>query len=200
MTAACSTTTNGTNSMAHIIGIAYCSQLVDFSFETIDEILSVSQRNNLDAGLTGALIYDNKTFLQWLEGSPSEIRAVFERIVGDLRHTNIKLLSVRTLESRLFPDWTMTAAVTQGQTLRGFKLVPHLSLAEFNPAQWSEEDSICFINALSDYLTHLPASKSEPIMNPVVPDRNPVDPLRRLNESLDYIRQSPCKSLASKSA
>ncbi len=175
--------------MTHIIGIAYCSQLVDFSFDNIDDILSVSQRNNLDAGLTGALIYDNKTFLQWLEGGPSDIKAVFERIVADPRHTNIKLLSVRTLESRLFPDWTMTAAVTQDQTLRGLKLVPHLSLAEFNPAQWSEEDSICFMDALSDYLTHRPAPKSEPAMNPVVPNRNPVDPLKRLNESLDYIHQ-----------
>lgn len=173
--------------MTRLIGIAYCSQLVDFSFENIDEILSVSQRNNLEAGLTGALIYDNKSFLQWLEGGAAEIRAVFERIANDPRHSNVKLLSVRILENRLFPNWTMTAAVAQDQTLRGLTLVPHLSLVEFTPAQWSETDVVCFMDALSDYLTHRPAPKSAPTLSPDMPSQSPTDALRRLEQSLSNI-------------
>lgn len=175
--------------MPSLVGIAYCSQPVNFSFEAVDDILSVSQRNNLGAALTGALIYDNKTFLQWIEGGPSEIRALFERISNDPRHSRIKLLSVRKLENRLFPDWTMTAAVTQDQTLRGLTLVPHLSLADFNPANWSEADVSSFMDALSDYLTRRPAPRSVSVMRPVAPRRPPVNALNHLDQSLVKLGQ-----------
>ncbi len=173
--------------MTDIIGIAYCSKPVGFSFKTVDEILTVSQRNNLQAALTGALVYDNNNYLQWLEGEPLKVRAVVERIFQDDRHTDIKLLTVNKLKGRWFPDWNMTAAVTQDETLRGLKLVPHLSLANFDPQDWSEADIVSFMNALSDYLTRRPAPKSE-----LMPDNGSqrprrVDPLSHLDRRLRNI-------------
>lgn len=174
--------------MTGLVGIAYCSISVDFSFHTMEEILSVSQERNLGAGLTGALVYDNRVFLQWLEGAPSDIRAVFSRISRDPRHTGIKLLSVQELRTRLFPRWSMTAALTQGQTLRGLKLVPHLSLAEFDPAAWSEADVACFMEALGDYLSRRPATpRSEPIAVHVTPRRTVIDALGLLDQGLGRI-------------
>lgn len=174
--------------MTAIVGIAYCSRPEGFSFGKIEEILDTACRNNARAAITGALVYDNHTFLQWLEGGPSDIRAIFKRIARDPRHTDIKLLSVRKLEDRLFPDWSMTAAVTQDQTLRGLKLVPHLSLAQFDPFGWSEADVISFMDALSDYLTRRPAPKSEPVPETVSPRRINNDPLGNLDRHLDRIR------------
>lgn len=168
-----------------MIGIAYCSKPVSFSFGKVDEILAVSRTNNAKAGITGALIYDNRTFLQSLEGEPEDIRAVFNRISRDSRHTGIRLLSVRKQQDRLFPDWSMTAAVTEDQTLRGLKLVPHLSLVRFNPFAWSEEDVSTFMSALSDYLTQRPAPKSEPMTERVSPHRVSNDPVSRLDRHLD---------------
>jgi hypothetical protein len=81
--------------MTDIVGIAYCSKPMSFSFETVDEILAVSRVRNAANGITGALIYDNKTFLQWLEGTSTDVRATWQRISKDDRHTQIKLLSVR---------------------------------------------------------------------------------------------------------
>lgn len=49
--------------MHDLMGIAYCSRPTRFSFDQVDEILQVSQRNNDRDALTGALIYDNTTFL-----------------------------------------------------------------------------------------------------------------------------------------
>jgi hypothetical protein len=158
--------------MTDIVGIAYCSKPMSFSFEKVDAILAVSRVKNAEHGITGALIYDNRTFLQWLEGTSSDVRATWERISKDDRHTEIKLLSVRKLEGRLFPDWSMTAAVTEDQSLRSLKLVPHLSLTRFDPFNWSEADVSLFMESLSDYLTHRPAPKSEPVAK-IVPRRGP---------------------------
>lgn len=170
--------------MANIIGLAYCSKPTGFSFDQVDEILRVSRRNNARDGLTGALIYDNTTFLQWLEGSEDSIRQVFGRISRDSRHSGIRLLTVRKLQDRWFPDWSMTAAVTQDQTLRGLKLVPHISLGGFDPFGWSEEDVTCFMTALSDYLTRRPAPKSEPLPDHVEPRKPARDPMASLDRHL----------------
>ncbi|MEI4197337.1 BLUF domain-containing protein [Roseovarius sp. E0-M6] len=173
--------------MTEIIGTAYCSTPVGFSFKTIDDILKVSQGNNLQAGLTGALVYDNNNYLQWLEGDPLTVRAVVERIFQDDRHTDIKLLTAHKLKGRWFPDWNMTAAVTQGETLRGLKLVPHLSLAAFNPQDWSEADVVSFMSAFSDYLKQRPAPKSELLSENESRRPRRVDPLSHFDRRLRSI-------------
>ncbi|WP_051203161.1 BLUF domain-containing protein [Sediminimonas qiaohouensis] len=173
--------------MTEIVALAYCSRPVDFSFEQTEQILTASRRNNAKAGLTGALIYDNHTFLQWIEGEATEIREVFERISNDPRHTDIKLMLVRKLDDRWFPDWSMTAAVTQDQTLRSLKLVPHLSLSRFDPYGWSEADAISFMDALSDYLNRRPTPKSKGAEEPVTPRAVESNPMTRLDRHLDKL-------------
>lgn len=170
--------------MSELVGFAYCSRSAGFSFSELEEILEVSRRNNTRDGLTGALVYDDKTFLQWLEGGQAEIRDVFERISRDSRHTEIMLLTVRRLEDRWFPDWSMTAAVTEGQTLRGLKLKPHISLAGFAPHAWSETDVTTFMTSLSDYLTRRPAAKSERLQAKVEPRKPVADPMASLDRCL----------------
>jgi len=170
--------------MTGIIALAYCSRPVTFSFDQVDDILAVSRRKNAQAGLTGALIYDNRTFLQWLEGSVGSIREVFARISRDERHTDVTLLTVRRLNGRWFPDWSMTAAVTRDQTLRSLRLKPHLSLNRFDPFGWSDEDAAAFMHALSDYLTRRPAPPSEALSEPVMPEKPAADPLDRLERHL----------------
>ena len=59
--------------VTNLVGIAYCSRPVEFSFEEVENILRVSQEKNAQAAITGALVYDNFTFLQWLEGDPIAI-------------------------------------------------------------------------------------------------------------------------------
>lgn len=173
--------------MQDLVGMAYCSRPTRFSFDQVDEILRVSRHNNDRDQLTGALIYDNTTFLQWLEGGEVEIRRAFGHISRDSRHAEIKLLTVRKLQDRWFPDWSMTAAVTQDQTLRALKLVPHLSLSKFDPHGWSDEDITCFMTALSDYLTRRPAPKSERLQEQVTPRKPPSDPVTNLDRCLRRI-------------
>ena len=74
------------------------------------ELLGEAQRNNERAGLTGALAVNDGWFLQVIEGSPNAINALLRRLAADARHTELEVLSRRTVSGRLFPDWSMVAA------------------------------------------------------------------------------------------
>lgn len=92
--------------------LVYCSRAcVDTaSLQAISEILGISQRNNLRDDLTGALAVNDGWFLQVIEGSPNAINALLRRLAADARHTELEVLSRRTVSGRLFPDWSMVAA------------------------------------------------------------------------------------------
>lgn len=53
-------------------------------------------------GVTGMLLHKNGDFLQIIEGSHSVIRDMYARISADRRHTNIRNISERTIQSREF--------------------------------------------------------------------------------------------------
>lgn len=73
----------------------------------LNEILSVSQRNNQEAGISGALIFNNGFFGQILEGPESAVEDTFERIQNDERHHNVSLLDARPIEELSFKNWSM---------------------------------------------------------------------------------------------
>ena len=86
----------------------YCSQAtVDLSPEELIALLELARVKNQGSGLTGMLLYSNQSFLQMLEGDPAALAATYERIVGDDRHVNLRLLMNSDVSDRLFPDWTM---------------------------------------------------------------------------------------------
>lgn len=62
---------------------------------------------NTAAGLSGALIYIERQFIQVLEGRLEALEHLFERICCDFRHTNVRLIDLVPAEERLFRDWGM---------------------------------------------------------------------------------------------
>jgi hypothetical protein len=92
--------------------LAYCSRSrldgpAAAISEDIQEILHCSRRNNLAAGITGALMFNAGVFAQVLEGDRARVEAIFERIQGDLRHAESTVMEFEPVESRGFPDWSM---------------------------------------------------------------------------------------------
>ncbi len=86
----------------------YCSQATaDFSPDELVALLELARRKNERAGLTGMLLYCSQSFLQMLEGDPSDLEATYEHISADPRHTNLRLLMDTDVPARLFPDWRM---------------------------------------------------------------------------------------------
>lgn len=76
----------------------------------LDHILEASRRNNAEQGITGALLYTDGWFAQVIEGPGSAVETVFEWIVLDDRHTDIRVLYLKAIEERSFASWSMAFA------------------------------------------------------------------------------------------
>ncbi|MGR9074419.1 MAG: BLUF domain-containing protein [Gammaproteobacteria bacterium] len=79
-----------------------------FSDADIIELGRKSSLNNQKLGLTGVLISVHEYFFQILEGKPSVVDTLLEKIRSDSRHRDLTILSAEYgLEQRLFSDWGM---------------------------------------------------------------------------------------------
>ncbi len=73
----------------------------------VDAILAQSQEGNQAKGITGILCYNDELFLQVLEGGRDEVCELFNAIVRDRRHQNVRILSYDEIPERRFGGWTM---------------------------------------------------------------------------------------------
>lgn len=74
---------------------------------TLDSIMEQSRRNNPRNGITGLLCHSEDIFLQVIEGGRDAICDLYNRIVTDTRHTQIRLLTYDEISERNFGGWTM---------------------------------------------------------------------------------------------
>ncbi len=84
----------------------------------VDSILEQSRKNNPLQGITGMLCFIDDIFVQVLEGGRDEVCELFNAIVRDVRHHNVRMLIYEEISERRFGNWTM------GQ----------VSIAKVNPA------------------------------------------------------------------
>ncbi|MEG3620257.1 BLUF domain-containing protein [Magnetovibrio sp. PR-2] len=79
----------------------------DITPEDIQAILRVSQRKNSQVGITGVLLFVEGTFIQVIEGSQFSLDQFMWDIRQDQRHDNIETLCTETIQTRMFPNWSM---------------------------------------------------------------------------------------------
>ena len=75
---------------------------------TIMPIMETALQNNPQLGITGALLFSEKFFLQAIEGDPGRVSELFLRIAQDPRHTAVTIADCRAIRSRAFDNWGMT--------------------------------------------------------------------------------------------
>jgi len=83
----------------------------------INDILTVARHRNAAVDVTGALLFTEGKFVQVLEGERTAVRAKYERIATDSRHTNVEILSSQFSDRRRFKQWSM-AFVGDNEALR----------------------------------------------------------------------------------
>jgi CheY-like chemotaxis protein len=83
-------------------------------------LLTQSRAFNAAHGLTGVLLYNEREFLQLLEGPKAHVHAVFARIARDPRHTTVVKLADGPILHRQFTQWAM-----------GFQAVQSVDFAHF---------------------------------------------------------------------
>lgn len=87
--------------------LIYVSDLVGHDEAQLASILESAVRHNTEDAITGMLLYSKGNFLQVLEGESDKVRATYERICQDPRHTNAMLLIEQGVPERQFGDWSM---------------------------------------------------------------------------------------------
>ena len=105
--------------------------------EVIGDILAASRKNNSEAGVTGALMFNSGCFGQVLEGPQDAVEATFERIQQDERHGDVSLLAFGPVDGRAFDSWSM-GFVGASPTGRA-RFSSLAGQGEFDPTRFSGE-------------------------------------------------------------
>lgn len=92
----------------NIVRLIYVSRLAkNCGVEALEKIIAASRRNNEKHGITGALCYSPRGFVQILEGPPEAVNELYNRIVRDPRHVRVTLLEYVKVPFREFEHWSM---------------------------------------------------------------------------------------------
>ncbi len=109
-------------------------------------ILAQSRKNNPERGITGLLCYGQDVFIQVLEGGRDEVCTLYNDIVQDGRHTNVRLLVYGEISERLFGSWKMgevdLTRINQSVLLKFYER------AELDPFTCSGHATLALINEL----------------------------------------------------
>lgn len=87
--------------------IVYTSRATAPHNVILDEIVSTAMRNNAARDITGALFYDNGTFLQVLEGKLDTLTHLMATIESDTRHQALNVLINQPIKERTLDGWSM---------------------------------------------------------------------------------------------
>jgi Sensors of blue-light using FAD len=112
----------------------------------LDSIMEQSRENNPRQGITGLLCFSGDIFIQVLEGGRDAICELFNTIVRDNRHLNVRILIYEEIAERRFGGWTM------GQVniakVNSSLLLKHSEKAELNPFGCSGHASMALLDEL----------------------------------------------------
>lgn len=114
--------------------------------QVIDAILAQSRDRNPKLGITGMLCYSDDLFLQVLEGGRDEVCELYNTIVRDDRHTNVRLLSFEEIAERRFGSWTM--GHVNVATVNPSLLLKYAKLPVLNPFNCSGQASMALLDEL----------------------------------------------------
>ena len=115
--------------------------------EDIQQIMDTAKKNNQSRGLSGALIYSNKYFLQVLEGGRTEVNKLYQKILQDERHIDPILIDYSAIDSRSYDQWSMRLFL-ETNINRAFNF-KYSALDDFDPFHMNREAAIEFLKNVS---------------------------------------------------
>ena len=96
--------------------LLYRSQVADgVKAADVFDIVAQSERNNPKHAMTGFLLQEFDSFLQFLEGPVFAVEALLTRIEEDPRHSNLEVLYREDAQTRLFDEWSMKHLLIFGE-------------------------------------------------------------------------------------
>ncbi|MBL8330065.1 MAG: BLUF domain-containing protein [Rubrivivax sp.] len=103
-------------------GLACCAyrskQAEHMTRADLASMLRECQMRNINRHVTGLLLRIDDRFLQYLEGPPDAVLALWTNVLGDPRHSDVECLFRGPCESRLFTHWSMAFSDLSSPSLR----------------------------------------------------------------------------------
>lgn len=112
----------------------------------VHSILEQSRKNNPALGITGLLCVSEDLFIQVIEGGRDEVCDLFNAIVRDQRHQQVRLLIYEEIEVRQFGNWTM--AQVNITKLNPAMLLKYFKRAELDPFASSGKATMALLSDL----------------------------------------------------
>ncbi len=112
----------------------------------VDSILEQSRKNNPALGITGLLCVSKDLFIQVIEGGRDEVCDLFNAIVRDDRHQQVRLLIYEEISERQFGNWTM--AQVNISKLNPAMLLKYFKRAELDPFEGSGRATLSLLTDL----------------------------------------------------
>jgi hypothetical protein len=112
----------------------------------VDTILAQSRKNNPGIGVTGLLCVSDDLFIQVLEGGRDEVCDLFNAIVRDARHQQVRLLVYEEISERQFGNWTM--AQVSMTKLNPSQLLKYFKRPKLDPFECSGKATLALLTDL----------------------------------------------------
>ena len=112
----------------------------------MDLILAQSRKNNPALGITGLLCVSENLFIQVIEGGRDEVCDLFNAIVRDDRHANVRILTYEEISERRFGSWTM--GHVDAARVNPALLLKYAKLPVLNPFNCSGQASMDLLDEL----------------------------------------------------
>ncbi len=77
------------------------------SEESINDLIEKSANANIEREISGILLHDDTHFFQILEGPKEKIEDLYKKILQDLRHTEVVLITLEPIPTRLHSELGM---------------------------------------------------------------------------------------------
>ena len=130
--------------MKTMVQLIYASRMVGgLEHKDIDDIIQTSRSKNEKRGVTGALCYSPRGFLQCLEGPSDVINELYANIIRDDRHVDVTLLSYSDIHQRSFAKWAM--AYVRADEVDGMILRKFCALRTFDPLAMTAQQALGFL-------------------------------------------------------
>jgi hypothetical protein len=130
-----------------LVRCLYASRPIEpLSGPFLDSILQQSRKNNPALGITGLLCVSKDLFIQVIEGGRDEVCDLFNAIVRDDRHQQVRLLIYEEISERQFGNWTM--AQVNINKLNPATLLKYFKRAELDPFSGSGKATMALLTEL----------------------------------------------------
>jgi len=131
-----------------LIRLTYMSRATrDMSLQDIQDILTVARENNQGIDICGMLCYDQRYFLQTLEGDREQVNELFLDIADDPRHDDVVIIGYEYIDATTFGSWDMGFAPASDEF---YRLLNEVGQNAFDPAEFTPEQAVGFLTKLAE--------------------------------------------------